>query len=46
MSVSLQGEADILRAIEAKLGKNRTTRIVNKALRNAGERNKKIVYKL
>ena len=46
MSVSLQGEADILRAIEAKLGKNRTTRIVNKALRNAGERNKKIVFKL
>ena len=45
MSVSLQGEADILRAIEAKLGKNRTTRIVNKALRNAGERNKKIVQK-
>ena len=45
MSVSLQGEADILRAIEAKLGKSRTTRVVNKALRNAGERNKKIVQK-
>lgn len=43
MSVSLQGEADILRTIEAKLGKSRTTRVVNKALRNAGERNKKIV---
>ena len=45
MSVSIQGQADILRAIEAKLGKSRTTRVVNKALRNAGERNKKIVQK-
>ena len=45
MSVSLRGEVDILRAIEAKLGKTRTTRVVNKALRNAGERNKKIVQK-
>ena len=45
MSISVQGQADILRAIEAKLGKTRTTRVVNKALRNAGERNKKIVQK-
>ena len=37
MSVSLQGEADILRAIEAKLGKSRTTRVVNKALRDTGD---------
>ena len=45
MSISLQGEADILRAIESKLGKARATRVVNKALRNAGERNEKIVRK-
>lgn len=45
MSISVQGQADILRALEAKLGKSRTTRVVNKALRNAGERNKKIVQK-
>lgn len=45
MSVSLQGEADILRTIEAKLGKSRATRVVNKVLKNAGERNKKIVRK-
>ena len=43
MSVTLQGEADILRAIEAKLGVSRTTRVVNKALRNAGKRNQEIV---
>lgn len=43
MSISLQGEADILRAIEAKLGEARTSRVVNKALRNAGKRNQEIV---
>lgn len=43
MSITLQGEADILRAIEAKLGVSRTTRVVNKALRNAGKRNQEIV---
>lgn len=43
MSISLQGEADILRTIEAKLGKTRTNRVVNKTLRNAGKRNQEIV---
>lgn len=43
MSVTIKGEADILKAIEAKLGKARTTRVVNKALRNAGEKNQQIV---
>lgn len=37
MSISVQGQADILRALEAKLGKSRTTRVVNKALRNTGD---------
>lgn len=43
MSIFLQGEADILRTIEAKLGKTRTNRVVNKTLRNAGKRNQEIV---
>ena len=37
MSISVQGQADILRALEAKLGKSRTTRVVNKALRDTGD---------
>ena len=37
MSVKITGEADILKNIEAKLGKTRTTRVVNKALRNTGD---------
>lgn len=37
MSVSIEGLDDILKNIEAKLGQNRTNRIVNKALRETGE---------
>lgn len=37
MSVKITGEADILKNIEAKLGKARTTRVVNKALRATGD---------
>lgn len=37
MSISVQGQADILRTLEAKLGKPRTTRVVNKALRDTGD---------
>lgn len=43
MSITVQGEADVLRNLEAKLGKARTTRVVNKALRAMGEKNQKIV---
>lgn len=38
MSVKITGEADILKNIEAKLGKAKTTRVVNKALRNTGDK--------
>lgn len=37
MSVKILGEADILKNIEAKLGKAKTTRVVNKALRDTGD---------
>lgn len=37
MSITIQGEQDILRAIESKLGKAKTTRVVNKALRETGK---------
>ena len=37
MSVKITGEADILKNIEAKLGKAKTTRVVNKALRDTGD---------
>lgn len=37
MSVKILGESDILKNIEAKLGKAKTTRIVNKALKETGD---------
>lgn len=37
MSVNVTGVEEIIKNIEAKLGKERTTRIVNKALRNSGD---------
>lgn len=37
MSVKITGEADILKNIEAKLGKAKTTRIVNKTLKETGD---------
>ena len=37
MSVEITGMNEILKNLEAKLGKNRTTRVVNKALRNTGD---------
>ena len=43
MSVEITGMNEILKNLEAKLGKNRTTRVVNKALRNAGKKNQEIV---
>lgn len=43
MGITIQGEQDILRAIETKLGKARTTRVVNKALRDTGQEIKIIV---
>lgn len=43
MSVTISGEAEIIKNIEAKLGKNKATRVINKALRKAGEQNQKIV---
>ena len=43
MSVTIKGEAEIIKNIEAKLGKNRATRVMNKALRTAGAENQKIV---
>lgn len=43
MSVSVEGLDNILKNLEAKLGERRTTRVVNKALRSAGEKSQKIV---
>lgn len=43
MSVSVKGTDEIIRNIEAKLGKNRANRVINKALRKTGEKNKQIV---
>lgn len=37
MSVSVTGTEEILKNIEAKLGKSRANRVVNKALRNYGK---------
>lgn len=37
MSVSVKGMDKVLKNIESKLGKKRTTRVVNKALRNTGD---------
>lgn len=37
MSASVTGTEDILKNIEAKLGKTRATRVINKALRNYGK---------
>lgn len=45
MSVVVTGVEETLKNIEAKLGKNRTTRVVNKALRKYGEKQKQIVKK-
>lgn len=42
MSVSVTGTEEIIKNIEAKLGKARATRVINKTLRNAGKRNKEI----
>lgn len=36
MSVSVEGMDDIIKNIEAKLGSARTTRVINKALKNYG----------
>jgi len=38
MSVSVKGVDEILKNLEAKLGPARTNRIVNKSLRNYGEK--------
>lgn len=43
MSVSVTGTDEILKNIEAKLGPKRATRVINKALRKTGEKNKEIV---
>ncbi|MEB8418985.1 hypothetical protein NGG16_16240 [Enterococcus casseliflavus] len=43
MSVSIKGTEQILKNIEAKLGESRTNRVVNKVLRECGERNKRVV---
>lgn len=43
MSVTIKGEAEIIKNIEAKLGQSRANRVINKALKNAGEKNQKIV---
>lgn len=43
MRMSFTGGDQVLKNLEAKLGKSRTTRVVNKALRKAGEENKKII---
>lgn len=43
MSVSVTGLDDILKNIESKLGKNRATRVVNKALRETGKEVNEIV---
>lgn len=37
MSVTVTGTDEIIKNIEAKLGKARATRVVNKALRNTGD---------
>lgn len=37
MSVSVTGTEEIIKNIEAKLGKAKTTRVVNKALRSTGD---------
>ena len=43
MSVSVEGMDDIIKNIEAKLGTARTTRVINKALKNYGNELKKDV---
>lgn len=43
MKMSFSGGEEVLKNIEGKLGKARANRIVNKALRAAGEKNKQIV---
>ncbi|WP_288746338.1 HK97 gp10 family phage protein [uncultured Enterococcus sp.] len=43
MSVSVTGVDDIIKNIEAKLGTARTTRVINKALKNYGNELKKDV---
>jgi len=43
MTSSVQGQAEILKNIEAKLGKNRVNRVVNKTLRTTGDEVVKIV---
>lgn len=43
MSVSVTGTNAILKNIESKLGKSRANRVINKALKNAGEKNQQIV---
>lgn len=43
MRTSVEGVDQLLINMENKLGKNKTYRVVNKALRNAGEKNKTIV---
>ena len=37
MSVSVTGTEEIIKNIEAKLGKTRATRVINKSLRNYGK---------
>lgn len=37
MSVTVTGTDEIIKNIEAKLGKARATRVINKALRNCGK---------
>jgi hypothetical protein len=43
MRTSVEGVEQLLKNMENKLGKSKTNRVVNKALRNAGEKNKTIV---
>lgn len=43
MSVSVEGMDDIIKNIEAKLGTARTTRVINKTLKNYGNELKKDV---
>lgn len=43
MSVSVTGLDDILKNIESKLGKNRATRVINKALQETGKEVNEIV---
>lgn len=45
MSVTVTGEEEIVRNIEAKLGKTRANRVINKSLKKFGNKQEEIVKK-